>query len=442
MKWWALALCPIMVGPAFAEEPGGLRSTLVIGGGFVMDDNPDFQTVPDSSVDPFVELRFGLTSETRRQSFEANGALDLRGGTVEKGKAALIYSIASSQSKLTAGLELDRLSSGGFEGTLETAVDEQPAGVVAIAPRGSDMTNGAAWLTFQDGLQRSVGYELDLRHGIRRFSDQGQNGNVDRSEAQAALVLRFSQLTEGRVEIGQLLSETAAPFSQSLRNTHAQVGLRHQIDRSTSLSFGLGHRRIRGDRGGRQLARSGAELTFGLQREMRDRRLYADVSVRQQVIGKRATARIGYERAGKAAKLSAWIGATHFSGGQSDLIGGLSYVQQNDTGKVEIVMDRTVGIDASSEDSRITDRLGLNWQSQLSANGSLNLRADYVRVGATAAGPARQGAGAKAVYRHALRSDWGVQVGLRYRVRQDGAGPKVSSRSMFLTLETQFEALH
>ena len=137
-----------------------------------------------------------------------------------------------------------------------------------------------------------------------------------------------------------------------------------------------------------------------------------------------------------AATVTAQIGATEGEIGGTDVIGSLAWEQALPSGSLEVLVERSVTFDEDAIEAVTETRASIVWAHDINAMSSLGLSLSHEIADA----PSERSTLSQfaATYRYALTTDWGLDSGVRYRVRHDADG-RSESPDVFVALSRSFE---
>jgi hypothetical protein len=137
-----------------------------------------------------------------------------------------------------------------------------------------------------------------------------------------------------------------------------------------------------------------------------------------------------------AATVTARIGATDGEIGGTDVIGSLTWEQALPSGSLDLLVDRSVSFDEDAIESVTETRASIAWGYDINAVSSLGLSLSHEIADA----PSERSTLSQfaATYRYTLTEDWGLDGGVRFRVRHDAEG-RSESPDVFVALSRRIE---
>lgn len=434
-------------------DPGGPQMTLGLAQRIEAGENLTLD-VPEqgSGVIASTILSFGLSSETPIQSLSLDATTALRwsdlpdrGNEFDIGDS--IFDFGYNRDGANAGLDLNADFSSydiGFSRSLRTFIDDD--GVLRIPSDFPDLTGDGTRreynLAFQMDFGRRdlIGYYFRVDARELRYTDQTSPTLTDNSTLSAGAGASFilSPITTATVDISVERFEEDDPDQRHRTTKDITLGLSHELSSRTRFNFAFGYTDIddRRDIEGDTLT-TGPIGSFGIEHDVSNGSATLDLGTELATAGRLNTLRIGRSMSVLDGDFSASLGIAHTNDGKTEPIGSLSYAQVFGENELRITFDRSVVItdDDVFRDEYILDVvyiLGLGPYSRL------GLSATHILTDDTIVDPRVARTDLNAVYSYELESEWILNAGLNYRVRdEDGVG-RATSPLAFLSIGREF----
>ena len=436
---------------------GGVALSFGLGLRLRAEDNPGLRFQDErEEVALLTDLAFGLTSRTRRQTLSLD--LDAAVATssnpsegddeveLDEPRLAFAYERQGARSRLGAALRLRRRDLDEARLIdLDDPFDLLPEADDLVISSGS-RTDLDAEVGIATGIDRPLGFELDLRADLRRYEGTIDPDLTDRDilGATAALRLRASERLTGRLALGATDLDDASGESRESRS----LGLTgsYEATARTRLTAALGGTRITSlrfrdldDDGFAETARrgetSGIEASLGAVRDMLSGTLSAEIETELEEGGRRDAVRVAraFEpRPGTSLRAS--LGLSRGEDGEAAAVGDLFLRRELARGALTASLRRRAGTDADGEGvTSTTASLGV--LRELSRASAVSLDLDHAVV--EEAGGDESQSELRLTWRRALTRDWSLSAG--YELSRRGAGERdASSNALFLSLGREF----
>lgn len=244
------------------------------------------------------------------------------------------------------------------------------------------------------GFAVSAGYERS------EYADTTDPDLIDTDTLRAGVetLFRFSQVAVGRIGLGYSRETEDGPASVPLETVTASAGLDYALPNGTATAL------------------------LSLSRDDDDR--------------DRATLEVGRALILPAGALSVRLGVTHASPGGSDLIGAVEWSQELPRGTFDVRLERSVDFEDGTDESVANTLFSVGLTRDVNAVSSIGL--DFSHEINVAPLERIEQSELAAVYRYALTEDWGLDSGVRYRVRRDADG-RSDSPDVFVALSRSFD---
>ncbi len=449
--WGAVCLVVNVNDRAYAQgvdlDPGGLQMTLGLAQRIEAGENLTLD-VPEQGRGTIAStiLSFGLSSETPIQSLSLDAVTALRwsdlpdrGNEFDIGDS--IFDFDYIRDGANAGLDLGIDYSSydiGFSRSLETFVDDD--GVLEIPSDFPDLTGDGTRneynLAFQMDFGRRdlVGYYFRVDARELRYTDQTSSSLFDNSTISAGAGASFalSPITTATVDVSAERFEEDDPDQRHRTTKDITLGLLHELTSRTRVNFAFGYtdiddrRDIEGD-----VLTTGPIGSFGIEHDMPNGTATFDLETELATAGRLNSLRVGRSIAVLDGDFSASLGVAHTNDGKTEPIGSLSYAQVFGENEIRVFFDRDVVI---TDDDVFRDEyiLDIVYILGLGPSSRLGLSATQVLTDDTIVDPRVERTDLNAVYSYELESEWVLNAGLNYRIRdEDGLGRATSPLAFF-----------
>ncbi|SDW99654.1 hypothetical protein SAMN05444358_102149 [Ruegeria halocynthiae] len=446
-------VCLVVINsdPAKAQgvdlDPGGTQMSLGIAQRIESGENLTLD-VPEEDQGTIAStiLSFGLSSETPIQSLSLDAVTALRwsdlpdrGSEFDIGDS--IFDLDYIREGANAGLDFGANFSSydiGFSRSLRTFVDDE--GVLQIPSDFPDLTgdgtrreyNLAYQMDF--GRQDLIGYYFRVDARELQYIDQTSPTLFDSSTISAGAGMSFvlSPVTTATLDFSAERFEEDDEDQRDRRTRDIIVGISHELSARTRVNFGLGYTDIddRRDIAGDTVT-TGPIGDFGIEHDLTNGTATLDFGTELATAGRLNRVRVGRSREVFGGSLSASLGVAHTDGGKTEPIGSLNYEQVFGENELRVFFDRDVVI---TDDDVFRDEyiLDIVYTFGLGPSSRLGLSATQVLTDDTAVDPRVKRTDLNAVYSYELESEWVVNAGLNYRVRdEDGLGRATSPLAFF-----------
>ena len=230
-------LLAVAVGPAVAQDDGGLNANLALSQGITSssDDGTFGQT----------NLGFALSSQTRSQTLDFRTGLGLEqrfdGGAdieIDEPTLRLSYGTTSRQSALALGLTYNRADADSF---VELS-DDEPG--ILVLDEGKRETVGAS-LDYTFGREALFGGTFGVNYNSLSYFDTTDPELVDRDRVQANLTLRFEITPRIAATLGYDYSDTDRDGTgQDESSNRFRIGTDLLVSDTLTAGFSIGQREL------------------------------------------------------------------------------------------------------------------------------------------------------------------------------------------------------
>ena len=365
-------------------------------------------TDPGTTTEARTGLTVGILSATRTQRFAFDLGGELRGldGPTNQDSgfvnpfAFLNYdrSSASSRLSLSASVRESDLNNDGFEFDEETLAFTFVEG--SATRRNS---NFSAEMDFRDDAP--FGFGVLVRYEENNFSSGVATG-VTGTALNDTQRLTFG--VTARFEFNEVTRLNSALTYTDFEEDNV-AGSRETWVLSNDLTI----ERPRGN------------LTFGF-----------DITDTPE--GSRVAATIGRSLAYPLGIVSGRLGVTRGSSGETFINGGLNLTRALPNGNLNLDLARTVSSGSLEDTEQVSTSLRIGYLRELTPLSSLGVDFNWAEVEQTDAGTDTTSASIEASYQRELTQDWGMNVGVRHRFRDDGVNGSANSNEVFLDLRRTF----
>jgi len=393
----------------------------------------------------------GLNSETRNQVFDLDATTALRfsdlpdkGGEVDFGDTRLLLDYAREAANAGMLLEADFLAFDiGFLRTLSDFVNED--GIIELPPDFADLTGDGTRreydlrAEFDFGRQNLIGYNFFLRANGISYSDQTDPSLFDEDTiaAGAGMTFSLSPRTEAALDYS-FEHNDRDDTDQSVEDTTELIfGMAHEASPRTVLNFAFGYAKIdESDLSGDEIT-EGFIGALGLEYAMPNGEITADLDSTLQSDGRLDTLTVGRSLDIPNGDFSASFGGARIPGGESGLIGSLSFDQERGPNEIFVEFRRDVSTNAFRE-LRFETVADIGYVRYFTPVSRIGLSAVYALTDATTTDARTKYTELSAVYSHRLTEYWNFNTGVNYRVRDEEGFGKATSPLVFLQIGRDF----
>lgn len=397
-------------------------------------------------------LSFGLSSETPIQSISLDAVTALRwtnlpdeSGDFDIGDS--IFDFGYLRDGANAGLELEADFSSydiGFLRSLRDFVDDD--GILDLPSDFDDLTGEGTRreynLAFQMdfGRQDLVSYFFLLETQDLRYVDQTNPDlfDNDTQTATAGISFALSPITTATLELSTEQYNEDNPDQTDRRTNEIDIGLLQEISSRARIDLSFGYVDI----DERELISGDERVTgfvggAGLEYDVPNGIVTLEVESELDIAGRLNRFRVGRSRAVADGTFAATLGVAHTDGGKTEPIGSVAYTQQFEKNEIRVFFDRDVVI---TDDDVFRDEytLDVGYIFGLGPASRLGLGLTQVLTDETAVDPRVERTDLNAVYSHELESEWIVNAGLNYRVRDESGLGRATSPLAFVSIGREF----
>lgn len=434
-------------------DPGGLQMTFGIAQRIESGRNLqlDIPEEGDGTIASTI-LSFGLSSETPIQSIGLDAVTALRwsdlpdrGNEFDIGDSIFDFDYVreGANAGLTFGADFSSYDIG-FLRSLTVFVDDE--GVIDLPTDFDDLTGEGTRQEYNlsfgmdFGRQDLIGYYFLVERQDISYQDQTNPDLFDQNTVDVMVGLSFalSPVTTATLDFGYERFEEDNPDDRDRKTKEVLFGLSHEFSSVLRSAVVIGYtdiderRRISGD-----LETSGIIGSIGIVRDMPNGDLTFDVESELGTPGRLNRLRVGGSREVLGGTFSASLGVAHTDDYDLEPIGSLNYVQEFGENELRVFFDRNilVGDEDDFSDDYILD-VGYIWG--LGPASRLGLGATQILTNDTTDDPRINRTELNAVYSYQLESDWVVNTGLNYRVRDEEDAGRSESPLVFFAIGREF----
>ena len=420
---------------AVMAQDGGLQLTFGLENRLEVVGN-DSLSVPATGtlVSNVTALSFGLTSETQidRLDFSATGAAIVETGDgdteLDFGRAEVQFSYHREVPAAVLDLTAE-MRSGGLD-TFDALTGADEPGT---------QTDYVLDGRIETGRTSALGFGLGVGYSRTEYEDTVDPDLFDSTEARAdaAVILRFSEIATGRLGVRYSEREEEDPGTTVTQTMTTFVGLDYSVNERVDLSAELGYAEIETEEFGVIDRTTGPDFRLAATYDMPVGTASALLRVSQDSDeGQRTTFEIGREFEGPRDTIAARLGVTRGDETGSDVVGSLSWDRTLPDGSIGIDLEREVGFDSEDDSEVDSSRISVNWLKNVSDVSSISLDITYEQSDSSVESVDQLTLGAG--YSHRLTQDWSLDSGVGYRVRDDADG-RARSPNLFVALSRDFQ---
>ncbi|MCB4458562.1 hypothetical protein [Leisingera sp. McT4-56] len=287
--------------------------------------------------------------------------------------------------------------------------------------------------TLELGQDEPVGAAFSGEYLALRYSDTSNSSlsDNDRSNLDADLFLRFTPLVTGTLGAAYQVYD-AEDEEQTRRETNTgYFGLNFEVSPILRLETQLGYTTIDTREFGTVTQTQGPSGLLRLERDMPNGIVSAEI---EQIVTEDGDIRnflAGRSLDLPAGSFAVALGVADTDAGGSDFIGSLDWSQELASGAMSARLDRSLRFDEENGNTLRT-ALFFDYAHDINSVSAIGLNAGYTISDKT--GGKTDIGDFTVSYRHALTRDWGLDLGYRYRLREELEEPRAQSHSVFFTM--------
>jgi hypothetical protein len=448
----------LSISPATAQEGGlqldfGIEHRLESTDNLALDFPAEGRTSRASTA-----LSFALESATRTQQFSLSGSAALwlseepgSGSDARIARPALRFTYGRQSANAALNFEaryrqeqIEFLTPFDADDDGEDGEDGEDGGGNGDTDPGdtTDFTgtgqriNFGAKASLELGTAAPLGLILDA--GLREVDYSGTTDPdlVDSSRRNLAATtrLRISPVTEGTVALSYATYEDS---DDTERETSAvNFGVKHALSPATRFEAQLGYAVVDTDESGLSSREEGSTARFGIEYDMPDGSIEANFASTIDQNGAQRTLSFGRILERRSSKISARLGVSDTEERGTDLIGALRWQQALPTGGIEASLARRVQ-SISDDGYQLRTLVSLGYSRDINPVAAISFDLNYAWLEEIGANSVTQGT-AIATYSRAVNADWNMNLGAKYRLRDEKTVGKATSTGVFISLSRDF----
>lgn len=429
------AVCTALSSSAVLAQDGGMRIIFGLENRLELSRN-DRLSVPatGTGITNATRLSFGLISSRAidQLEFSASGALVAENGTDGPGTD---FSFGEEAVTLSYHREVPAAVFDLRASYRQDDVDEFDDDLEGIDETGT-RTDTRLETRLETGRTSPIGFAFGAAYQQTDYQDASDPDLDDSTETSAdlAVILHPSEIATGRVGLRYTLLEEEDAGTTRTETWVSYVGLDYAISERLDLSTEIGYTEGETEELGVIDRTTGPDLSLGLNYDMPVGsasalfRLTTDDDE-----GQRETFEIGRDLETPTTTISSRLGVTHADEAGTDLIGRLRVERVLPDGTLGLTLERGVSYD----DEPVTNSLAaLNWTKAVNEMSSVSFDLTYEQ--SDAASELIEQVSFGAGYHRQLTSDWVLNTGVGYRIRNDADG-HAESPTLFVSLSREFE---
>ncbi len=430
------------------DDPGGIRLILDVDNRLEVDSNSEL--LPDSpgtSIIASTRLGFGLVSETRRQSLSFGGAVTARAfeiptrdDNIDLGdrEFAFDYQREASRAELNLRARYDRTDIERI--ALEDLLEEEEfdlgdPDLDDLRGRGTrELISFGAGV--EVGIDMPVRLSLDADYTERNFDETVEGNDSRRFDFDAELGLRLSSVTEGTVglDVTRFERDDAA---QTRRDRVALLfGVAHEFSETLSGNAAIGPAWVRTREDGETERELGFDADLGLDYERPTGTISFEATARTDEDGIRTAASIGRGFELPRGAIGGTIGLTRAADGEVDVTAALDFRRDMPRGTLNARLARDVT--PRFDDSNVLRTVArVDYDYDINNISGIGLTAAFARNEETDGTDRLDRIDFGATYNREITADWAMELGYRYRARNDDDADR-DSHSVFVGINRAF----
>ncbi len=435
-------------GTAAQDDPGGMRLILDIDNRLEVDGNSELLVdSPGTSVIGSTRLGFGLISETRRQSLSFGGAVTARAfdiptrdDSTDLGdrELAFDYQRDASRASLNVRARYDRTDIERI--ALDDLLDDDEfdlgdPDLDDLRGRGSREIIGFG-AGVEIGIDMPVRLSLDADYTERNFDETVDRADSWRFDFGAELGLRLSSVTEGTVALDATRFERDDAAETQRDRVALLFGVTHEFSETLSGNAAIGPAWVRTREDGETEREIGVNADLGLDYERPTGTISFDATARTDEDGIRTAASIGRGFELPRGAVGGAIGLTRAADGDIDATAALNFRRDMPRGTLNASLTRDVT--PRFDDSNVLRTVArVDYDYDINNISGIGLTATFARNEETDGTDRLDRIDFGATYSREITQDWAMELGYRYRARNDDDGDR-DSHSVFVGINRAF----
>lgn len=442
------AAAGLWAGAAVAQDPGGVRLILDIDNRVEVDSNSELLVdSPGTSIIGSTRLDFGLISETRRQSLSFGGTVTARAFDIptrddntdfDQRELAFEYQREAARAQLTLTgryerADVERLTLADLIDDDEIDIDDPDFD--ELRGRGTRETIGFG-AAVEIGIDGPARLSLDAGYLERNYTEDVDRDDSRRYDLGAETALRLTPVTEGTIGLAWRRVDEDDEAETRRERFSLLFGITHDFSRTLTLNAALGPTWVSNREDGLTDRETGVDSNIGLSYERPTGTIDFDLTARTDQDGIRTGASIGRNFELPRGAVGGTIGLTRAADGEINTTAALDFRRDmpRSTFRARLARDVTPRFDESNVlrtvarvdyDYDINNISDLEFTATFARNEETDgtARVDRVDFGAT--------------YSRDLTTDWAMNVGYRFRARNDDEGDR-NSHAVFVGINRSF----
>ncbi len=443
-----LSLTTMTLAPALAQDGSGLRGVFSFSQGIEYSDNPTLAaTSPGSEFTSVTGLRFGLSSETRAESFSLNIGTSLEGNFDSSSAATDDLEFTDTDAAVSYRREgaNSNLSFNAFyrEFNIEDDifgffVDGEFDPDALIIDGGTRETYGISG-RLVTGVEGPFGLDLRARHNVTEYVDttDPELEDSDRTSVDATARFRLNPALTVRALAGYRRTDTEDVLSTSDRNTYVGAGLEVEAARGFSYTGDITLDKTETyELGALASDDSGVGISFGATQERSNGFLGIDLSSRIDETGRRTSASVSRSFDLPNGEFLLALGVVDQEDEDIELTTRVSYLRENvdSSFRAEVVQRPST----SDGEAFLNTSIRLNYMQEINANSSWDAGFSYGSANVIGEPDGDTRTSATVAYNRDLNKYWNLRAGVEVIRIDDDAGADRSSNTVFVSVGRDF----
>ncbi|WP_089996828.1 hypothetical protein [Cognatiyoonia koreensis] len=414
--------------PANAQDEGGLRANLTFSTGLTASDTDDSGLRTD--------LGFGITSETRTQTFAATALT----GIVASFEDDETLGLDNPNLRLSYGIESRQVAVNTTLTYARTDVDSLIATDVAdilVIDEGTRETVGAALgLTF--GREAPFGGEVNLSYRDLRYADTVDPDLIDETTTTAAVNLRFDIDQTVTATLGYSISEEDTDSGNDTRRERLTLGAVIAVSPSLDVNVSAGLSQITTDENSATSVVEGGNYGLGLTQARPNGAIRFALSSDLSENGRRTTATLGRDYETPGGTLMADIGLTQGSDDTLRPLYKLSYSNELARARYSVSLDQGFATTNDGNEA-LNSRFAFTWQQDLTRTSRFGSDISYQMTNVLGQDDDTDRLRLGMRYSQDIAEDWALTARYTHTVINESGSSTTRENELFLGIETTLE---
>ncbi len=436
-----LALTPVWVSPALAQDAPGLSGTFSFSQTLNATDNPGFVADPaDGSVEARTRLGFTLDSATRTETFRLSlgtvyeGGLDGNGDDFEfvRDSASVNYTREGAASRLSLGASYDESELDDIEIELDFDPD-------LLTLDGGSVQRIGANARLETGIGAPFGVTLSGRYNETNYLNT-IDPDLENSESlglDATASFRINPTLTARALAG--ISRTREDDVTATKRDRRYIGFGFSGDLARGLSFSgnVTYDEVETSTNApSSTIDDGVGLTLSVTQARPNGTLGATFSSRIDEGGRLTQARINRSLDLPDGSLSFSLGIIDPETSGTRPVASLDYSRETARGALSARVSQSPTTDDG--ETVLNTAIRLNYSQAINDISGWSAGLSYSEANTLGSDDDISRTSASVSYRRDLAQDWDLRAGYSYSVREETAEPDRTENSLFLSLERDF----